>query len=169
MTGIVVAIGNLIPELTTTILSFMRHGVKMTEFGVACNLGSACFTITVVPAVAFLLTQGKSKPVEKQQTLSEKKEETSYCLATFIRDISFFVASLILYDIFLLNGVIHLSEAVFISGFLVIYIFIIIQMNRANEVNQKTKRKLEKLNKSPQHEENKALLELDENHYLPND
>jgi Ca2+/Na+ antiporter len=63
MTGIVVAIGNLIPELTTTILSFLRHGVKMTEFGVACNLGSACFTITVVPAVAFLLTQGSSNSI----------------------------------------------------------------------------------------------------------
>lgn len=60
ITGIVVAIGNLIPELTTTILSFLRHGVKMTEFGVACNLGSACFSVTIVPAIAFLLTQDTS-------------------------------------------------------------------------------------------------------------
>lgn len=56
LTGIVVAIGNLAPELATTILSFLRHGVKMTEFGVACNLGSACFSVTMVPAVAILLT-----------------------------------------------------------------------------------------------------------------
>jgi Ca2+/Na+ antiporter len=55
MTGIVVAIGNLIPELATTVLSFMSHGVKMTEFGVACNIGCAIFGITIVPAVAVIL------------------------------------------------------------------------------------------------------------------
>ncbi len=52
MTGIVVALGGLIPELTTTLLSFMRHGVKMTEFGIVTNVGCALFTITVVPAIA---------------------------------------------------------------------------------------------------------------------
>ena len=58
ITGIVVAIGNLVPELATTVLSFMRHGVKMTEFGVACNLGCAAFGVTMVPAIAILLTCG---------------------------------------------------------------------------------------------------------------
>lgn len=60
ITGIVIAIGNIIPELATTILSFLRHGVKMTEFGIACNLGSTCFSITIVPAIALLLTYDKS-------------------------------------------------------------------------------------------------------------
>lgn len=55
MTGIIVAIGNLIPELATTILSFMSHGVKMTEFGVACNIGCAVFAMTIVPAFAILM------------------------------------------------------------------------------------------------------------------
>jgi Ca2+/Na+ antiporter len=59
LTGILVAIGNLVPELTTTILSFMKHGVKMTEFGVACNIGTSVFVITVVPAVAILLSMTK--------------------------------------------------------------------------------------------------------------
>lgn len=54
MTGIIVAIGNMIPELATTILSFMSHGIKMTEFGVACNLGCGIFSITLVPAIAIL-------------------------------------------------------------------------------------------------------------------
>jgi len=54
VTGIVVAMGGLVPELTTTLLSFMRHGVKMTEFGIATNLGCAAFTITVVPAISIL-------------------------------------------------------------------------------------------------------------------
>lgn len=59
VTGIIVAIGNSVPELTTTMLSFLKHGVKMTEFGLASNVGCAIFTITVVPAVAILLTLKK--------------------------------------------------------------------------------------------------------------
>lgn len=58
ITGIIVAVGNSVPELTTTVLSFMKHGVKMTEFGVASNVGCAIFAITVVPAVAILATLG---------------------------------------------------------------------------------------------------------------
>ena len=55
ITGIMVAIGSSVPELTTTILSFMRHGVKMTEFGVVSNLGCSMFSLTMVPALALLL------------------------------------------------------------------------------------------------------------------
>lgn len=67
LTGIIVAIGNIIPEMATTVLSFMRHGVKMTEFGLACNLGSACFCITMVPAIAILLMHFnyKSKQIKE--------------------------------------------------------------------------------------------------------
>lgn len=45
----------------------MRHGVKMTEFGLACNLGSACFCITMVPAIAILLMHFnyKSKQIKE--------------------------------------------------------------------------------------------------------
>ena len=67
LTGILVAIGNMVPELTTTILSFMKHGVKMTEFGVAANVGTATFVITVVPAVAMLMTIPDAKPSEEIQ------------------------------------------------------------------------------------------------------
>ena len=63
MTGIIVAIGNLVPELTTTMLSFMKHGVKMTEFGLASNIGTGVFVITVVPAVAILITLKKDDPL----------------------------------------------------------------------------------------------------------
>ncbi len=65
MTGIVVAMGNLIPDITTTIQSFMRHGVKMTEFGIACNIGVSVFVITVVPATVVLLTSNFSPRAEK--------------------------------------------------------------------------------------------------------
>lgn len=61
VTGIVVAIGNLIPELATTILSFMSHGVKMTEFGVACNIGCAIFSLTIVPAFALIVNGFEEK------------------------------------------------------------------------------------------------------------
>ncbi len=61
MTGIVVAMGGLIPELTTTLLSFMRHGVKMTEFGIATNVGCAVFTITVIPAIAIGISATRDK------------------------------------------------------------------------------------------------------------
>lgn len=55
MTGILVALGNLIPELAMTVLSFLQHGVKMTEFAVACNIGCGSFALTCVPAVAILM------------------------------------------------------------------------------------------------------------------
>ena len=137
MTGILLAISNLIPELTTTILSFMRHGVKMTEFGVACNLGSACFTITIVPAVAFLLTQPSSNSKGSYETpIKVRAEKSELSLAMFIRDLSFFLGSLIMYNIFLRRGVIHLSEALFLSALMFLYIYFIIKMNKANSYKQ---------------------------------
>ena len=73
VTGILVAIGNTIPELTTTILSFMKHGVKMTEFGIASNLGSAIFVITVVPAFAILMTFDSQKnPIKEDSDQSSE-------------------------------------------------------------------------------------------------
>ncbi len=54
-----VAVGNLVPELTTTILSFLRHGIKMTEFGVASNVGGSVLVVTVIPAVAILITSSQ--------------------------------------------------------------------------------------------------------------
>jgi Ca2+/Na+ antiporter len=73
ITGIVVAIGNSVPELTTTMLSFMKHGVKMTEFGVASNVGCAIFSITVVPATAILLTMKKDKASSNAGSSSDRK------------------------------------------------------------------------------------------------
>eukprot|EP00347_Sterkiella_histriomuscorum_P017945 403347382 len=74
LTGILVALGNLVPELTTTILSFLKHGVKMTEFGVACNVGTSVFVVTVVPAVAMFITASKSS---QKSDKSKSKNNTS--------------------------------------------------------------------------------------------
>jgi Ca2+/Na+ antiporter len=67
ITGFIVAIGNLIPELTTTILSFLHHGVKMTEFAVATNVGASLFAMTVVPAVAAYFAPTPSFKLMEQQ------------------------------------------------------------------------------------------------------
>lgn len=55
LTGLIVALGSFVPELATTLLSFMKHGVKMAEFGVASNLGTAVLSVTIVPAFAALI------------------------------------------------------------------------------------------------------------------
>ncbi len=55
MTGILVAVGNLIPEIALTVLSMLMHGVKMTEFAIATNVGAATYSVTVVPALAVII------------------------------------------------------------------------------------------------------------------
>ena len=75
MTGIIVAVGNSVPELTTTVLSFMKHGVKMTEFGVASNVGCAIFTITVVPAIAIIATYKGDKKEKEGQDEDKLRED----------------------------------------------------------------------------------------------
>lgn len=40
----------------------------MTEFGVACNLGSAAFSVTMVPAIAVLLTSGSKSNLKDQES-----------------------------------------------------------------------------------------------------
>ncbi|CDW80524.1 ca2+:cation antiporter family [Stylonychia lemnae] len=76
LTGILVAIGNLVPELTTTILSFLKHGVKMTEFGIACNVGTSIFVITVVPAVAILMTiQGNTQNARQEGQSQQNSDD----------------------------------------------------------------------------------------------
>jgi Ca2+/Na+ antiporter len=56
--GILVAFGVAVPEVVVTILSFQRHGIKMTEFGVATIFGSVCFATAFVPAAAHLVNYG---------------------------------------------------------------------------------------------------------------
>ena len=60
-TGILVALGNLVPELAFTVLSFISHGIKTTEVALACNIGCACCAISIVPAFAILINYDESK------------------------------------------------------------------------------------------------------------
>jgi len=60
--GLLIAFGVALPEVVVTILSFQRHGIKMTEFGVATILGSVCFATCFIPAAAHLAIYGLSNP-----------------------------------------------------------------------------------------------------------
>ena len=74
--GILIAFGIAVPELAVTLLSFQRHGIKMTEFGLANVFGSVAFCSTFVPAFAYLINYGvmKAKPA---LTESEVKQNES--------------------------------------------------------------------------------------------
>ena len=64
ITGIMLAFGIAVPELAVTLLSFQRHGIKMTEFGLASTFGSVVFCTTFVPAFAYFVNFGicKARP-----------------------------------------------------------------------------------------------------------
>lgn len=62
ITGILVAFGIAVPELAVTMLSFEKHGTKMTEFGLAAVFGGIPFCVAAVPAIAYLLNYGVRKP-----------------------------------------------------------------------------------------------------------
>ena len=70
--GILIAFGIAVPELAVTLLSFQRHGIKMTEFGLANVFGSVAFCTTFVPAFAYLINFGLLKP-KAPLSESEKK------------------------------------------------------------------------------------------------
>ena len=68
--GVLIAVGVSMPELTATMLSFQRHGVKMTEFGLALVIGGLAFGISMVPVVAYVLNFGcKNKRAPQKHTL----------------------------------------------------------------------------------------------------
>ena len=56
--GVLIAVGVSVPELTATMLSFQRHGVKMTEFGLALVIGGLAFAASMIPVVAYILNFG---------------------------------------------------------------------------------------------------------------
>jgi Ca2+/Na+ antiporter len=137
VTGIVVAVGNSVPELTTTILSFMKHGVKMTEFGVASNIGCAVLTITVVPALAILATLPKrgdevrAAPVQgsKKQQAREAQYKQRVLMLSVYRDLGFFLMALVIYDLVLLKGTVYFYEAVLLLALLGLYAASIVGVN----------------------------------------
>jgi Ca2+/Na+ antiporter len=132
ITGIVVAVGNGVPELTTTLLSFLKHGVKLAEFGVASNIGCAVLAITVVPAVAILATYKPEKKGDNHVSNMQEERQQKTMMMTIYRDMGFFILALVLYDIILYKGMIYMHEACLLIAVLFLYIATIIFMNRCN-------------------------------------
>lgn len=52
----------------------------MAEFGVACNIGSGAFCITMVPAIAFLINEGGHNSKNNTPEQSLEKRENKYLL-----------------------------------------------------------------------------------------
>jgi Ca2+/Na+ antiporter len=59
MTGIVVALGNMVPEFCAVVVGFLTTGIDSTEFAIGINIGHGSFTMTFVPAVAILVAYNK--------------------------------------------------------------------------------------------------------------
>ena len=101
-------------------LAFQRHGVKMTEFGLATIFGSVVFCITFVPAVAYYLNYGcrraRPEPTEKE------KEQNASLLRAFARDMSFMIACLVLYYLFMSIETLALGQCICLIGVFVVYV-----------------------------------------------
>ena len=59
--GVFIAAGISLTELTATLLAFHRHGVKMTEFGLALVIGGLAFSVSMIPVVAYVMNFGCRK------------------------------------------------------------------------------------------------------------
>ena len=101
-------------------LAFQRHGVKMTEFGLATIFGSVVFCITFVPAVAYYLNYGcrraRPEPTEKE------KEQNASLLRAFTRDMSFIVVCLCLFYLFMSIQTLALSQCICLLAVFVLYV-----------------------------------------------
>ena len=97
--GILIAFGISIPELAVTLLSFQRHGIKMTEFGLATVFGSVCFATTFIPAFAYLVNFGvrESRPA----LTSDEKIQNEKLMPVFLRDMGFICIGLVLFYLML--------------------------------------------------------------------
>jgi Ca2+/Na+ antiporter len=102
--GMLIAFGVAVPEVVVTILSFQRHGIKMTEFGMATILGSVCFATCFIPAAAHLATYGLQKP--KPELTDQERESNQKLLQIFVRDMAFIIIGLALFYYFLSVGAI---------------------------------------------------------------
>ena len=95
--GVFIAVGVTMPEVVVTMLSFQRHGTKMTEFGLACNFGGAAFSYTMIPAVAYLLNFGIINKRPEQPSNLKFRLENQRFQNGLIRDMLFFLFSCLVY------------------------------------------------------------------------
>ena len=123
LTGFIVALGNLIPEVTTTVLSFLRHGIKMTEFAMATNIGASMFAITIVPAVAACFAPQLVKGVAPQVINA----------MSFYRDLGFFTCALIFYVYAFKDGICSFQHCCFLISMVPVYLIVMSLMNKRGD------------------------------------
>ena len=121
--GILIAFGIAVPELAVTMLSFQRHGVQMTEFGLANVFGSVAFCTTFVPAFAYLINFGlfKAKPALTEADV--KKNES--LMVAFVRDMSFIILGEVLFYHFLDLNSLSVTQCVILMAIFVVYIAVV--------------------------------------------
>jgi sodium/potassium/calcium exchanger 6 len=125
LTGFIVALGNLVPELTTTILSFLSHGIKMTEFAIATNIGASIFAITIVPAVGALFAPPLIKGLQNPDS-----QINPY---SFYRDLGFFTGALIFYAYAFQDGICSFASCCVLISSVFVYLGIVAYMNKQEE------------------------------------
>ena len=103
--GVLIAAGVSMTELTACILSFQRHGVKMTEFGLALVIGGLAYSVSMIPVFAYVLNFGVVNPRPRS---SEPSENVSRFQKAFNRDICLSFLSLAFYQVQLKEGSIDL-------------------------------------------------------------
>ena len=93
----------------------------MTEFGVATNLGSVCFSTCFIPAAAHLVNYGIASP--KPETTEIEKQHLIKLQSIFMRDMTFVIVGLILFYHFLEVGAITQSNLVVFFVLFIIYCY----------------------------------------------
>jgi len=102
--GVLIAVGVSVTELTACCLSFQRHGVKMTEFGMAMNIGGLAFSVSLIPVLAYAMNYGFNKPRPEAPTTEVYEFSRSRFKWCFLRDIALMQCSLIGYFLSLDTG-----------------------------------------------------------------
>mmetsp|Transcript_5673 Transcript_5673/g.5174 ORF Transcript_5673/g.5174 Transcript_5673/m.5174 type:complete len:108 (+) Transcript_5673:289-612(+) len=103
----------------------------MTEFALAVNLGSAAYSLSVVPAFAILTSVPREEPTPiKDENLSETEVKRREVLAkhswnTFNRDIWFFTGTIVVYWLLLIDKQADLVDCGILFLITAFYVFVI--------------------------------------------
>ena len=139
--GILIAFGIAVPELAVTLLSFQRHGIKMTEFGLATCFGGAVFCTTFVPGFAYLVNYGllNPRPAIKEAEIESNKR----LMKAFLRDMIFTLLGLLAFYNFLQAESLALWQMVLLLVFFCSYIAVIVYMQYTDSLETERQQKLE--------------------------
>ena len=134
--GLLIAVGISIPELVITIISFQKHGTKMTEFGLATVFGSIPFVIAFVPAVSYFAIFGVRNP---RPALTQREiKQTENLLPVFLRDVGFLIIGLLTFHFIMEFPSINFTQALgFLSLFVLYAVISGMMQHQRSQRNQK--------------------------------